>query len=150
MVCSEVDVLKIGLHLANLQRLVHGIRERWRQQGELAGLNEGELGKLAADLGLMESNLNRLVSRAPNAADFLHRQLAVLGVTRTDVDRTSTGAGTRYGTHVRLLQPQAALRARSRRSTRRFRMAGLLSKCRSPWISRQQPPLKSSETIGQP
>jgi hypothetical protein len=81
----------IDLNLANLQRLIHGIRERWRQQGELAGLNKGELDKLAADLGLATSDLNHVISRGPNAADLLHRRLAVLGITRADVERTASG-----------------------------------------------------------
>ncbi len=81
----------VDLHLANLQRFVHGLRERWRQRGELAALNESELQKLASGLGLTSSDLNRLVDCVPDAADLLHKRLNVLGITRADVERVAPG-----------------------------------------------------------
>jgi uncharacterized protein YjiS (DUF1127 family) len=84
-------MLGVDLHLANLQRFVQGMRERWRQRSELAALNEAEFGKIAGDLGLTSSDLNRLVDRGPGAADLLYKRLDVLGITRADAERVASG-----------------------------------------------------------
>ena len=84
-------MLSIDLHLANLQRLVEGLRVRWRQRGELAGLDRAELDKLASDLGLTAGEVQHLVDLGPDASALLHRRLSVLGITRADIERVAPG-----------------------------------------------------------
>lgn len=84
-------MLNVDLHLANLQRLVHGLRERWRERGELAALNEAELDRLAADLRLVSSDLNQLVDLGPDTTELLYGRLDALSITRADVERMVPG-----------------------------------------------------------
>lgn len=84
-------MLHVDLHLANLQRLVERLRDRWRQRGELAAMDGSELERLAAELGMTSRDIHHLVGLGPDAAALLYCRLAALGITRADVERVAPG-----------------------------------------------------------
>jgi uncharacterized protein YjiS (DUF1127 family) len=88
---KEAGMSHIDLHLANLQRLVERLRDRWRQRGELAALDRTELDRLAADLGMTSRDVEHLVELGPDSAELLYRRLAALGMTRAEVERIAPG-----------------------------------------------------------
>lgn len=64
---------------------------RWREQMELSQLPEGEVGRIAHELGLSEDELTNLAAKGPHASDLLYERMNALGVSRTDVDRMGWG-----------------------------------------------------------
>lgn len=84
-------MLSVHLHLANLQRFVDRLRDRWSQRGELAALYGTELERLAKQLGMTPRGVHQLVDFGPDAVALLYRRLATLGITRADVERIASG-----------------------------------------------------------
>lgn len=64
---------------------------RWREQMELSRLPEGEVGRIAHELGLTEDELTSLTAKGPHAADLLYERMHALGISRADVDRLGWG-----------------------------------------------------------
>jgi hypothetical protein len=63
-----------------LRHSCHGALERWRARSELAGCSAGELGRIAADVGLSGEELRRLRLRDFGPSELLPRRLQLLGV----------------------------------------------------------------------
>lgn len=60
---------------------------RWRDRLELSRLPDGELDRVAHELGLSADELTALAAKGPHASDLLYDRMQALGVTRADVDR---------------------------------------------------------------
>lgn len=64
---------------------------RWRDQMELSRLPNGELDRVAHELGLSGEELIELAAAGPHAADLLYERMRAIGVSRADVDRLGWG-----------------------------------------------------------
>jgi hypothetical protein len=64
----------------------------WMRKGsassELKCCGEGEVERIAKDVGVCAAELRRLMSRGPEAADLLLRRMAALDLDRNEVSRT--------------------------------------------------------------
>jgi hypothetical protein len=74
-----------------VETLLARVRDWWRAQNELAGINPGELDRVAADLGMSAGALKGLVARGPDAANLLYERMQALGISRADVDHAAQG-----------------------------------------------------------
>jgi hypothetical protein len=74
-----------------VEALLTRVRDWWRRQGELSGLDDKELGRVAAELGMSTSVLEDLVERGPEAAHNLYERLRALGLSKADVDAAAHG-----------------------------------------------------------
>jgi hypothetical protein len=63
----------------------------WRRPDEFGALPQGEMQRMAGELGLSSQDLAALAARGPHAADLLYQRMAVLGIARADVDRVAFG-----------------------------------------------------------
>jgi hypothetical protein len=73
-----------------LARLRARIRDWW-MRGELDRLDQRELQRVGAELGLTASDLRDLAARGPEAAALLAQRMTALGLTRSDVERAALG-----------------------------------------------------------
>ena len=64
---------------------------RWREQRELSQLPEGEVGRIAHELGMSGEELAAIAAKGPHAADLLYERMHALGISRADVDRLGWG-----------------------------------------------------------
>jgi hypothetical protein len=69
-----------------VETLLARVRDWWRAQNELAGINPDELARVAGDLGMSAGALKGLVARGPDAANLLYERMRALGISRADVD----------------------------------------------------------------
>jgi hypothetical protein len=74
-----------------VETLLARVRDWWRAQNELAGINPGELDRVAADLGMSARALKGLVARGPDAANLLYERMHALGISKADVDHAAQG-----------------------------------------------------------
>ena len=74
-----------------VETLLVRVRDWWRAQNELDGINPGELDRVAADLGMSARALKGLVARGPDAANLLYERMQALGISRADVDSAANG-----------------------------------------------------------
>ena len=74
-----------------VETLLVRVRDWWRAQNELDGINPGELDRVAADLGMSAGALKGLVARGPDAANLLYERMQALGISRADVDSAANG-----------------------------------------------------------
>jgi hypothetical protein len=74
-----------------VETLLVRVRDWWRAQHELDGINPGELDRVAADLGMSARALKGLVARGPEAANLLYERMRALGISRADVDSAANG-----------------------------------------------------------
>jgi hypothetical protein len=74
-----------------VETLLVRVRDWWRTQNELAGINPGELDRVAADLGMSAGALKGLVARGPDAANLLYERMHALGISKADVDHAAQG-----------------------------------------------------------
>jgi hypothetical protein len=78
---------KAARAISHLSRL----GEWWRGRSELDAMDQGELERIAGDLGMSGPELKELAARGPHAADQLHERMHLLGLTRADVERLAHG-----------------------------------------------------------
>lgn len=74
-----------------VETLLARVRDWWRTQNELAGINPCELDRVAADLGMSAGALKGLVARGPDAANLLYERMHALGISKADVDHAAQG-----------------------------------------------------------
>ena len=74
-----------------VETLLVRVRDWWRAQNELAGINRDELDRVAGDLGMTTRDLEDLVTRGPEATDLLYERMGALGISRADVGRAAGG-----------------------------------------------------------
>jgi hypothetical protein len=74
-----------------LETLLTRARDWWRRQNELSGLDDKELGRIAAELGMSSTALKDLVERGPHAAHNLYERMQVLGLSKAHVDAAADG-----------------------------------------------------------
>ena len=70
--------------------LVH-MRDWWQSHGLAVDLASHDLERVASDLGISVGDLEMLMSKGPDAADFLYERMHALGITRADVERNAAG-----------------------------------------------------------
>jgi hypothetical protein len=75
-----------------VETLLTRVRNWWHRQTELCGLDDKELGRVAAELGMSANALEELVDRGPDAADNLYERMRALGLSKADVDAAAHGA----------------------------------------------------------
>jgi hypothetical protein len=75
-----------------VETLLARVRDWWRRQSELSYLDDKELGRVAAELGMSSNALEDLVERGPEAAHNLYERMRVLGLSKADVDAAAHGA----------------------------------------------------------
>jgi hypothetical protein len=75
-----------------VETLLTRVRDWWRRQGELSYLDDKELARVAAELGMSANALEDLVERGPDAAHNLYERMRALGLSKTDVDAAAHGA----------------------------------------------------------
>jgi hypothetical protein len=75
-----------------VETLLERVRDWWRRQRELSYLDDKELGRVAAELGMSSNTLEDLVERGPGAAHNLYERMRVLGLSKADVDAAALGA----------------------------------------------------------
>jgi len=67
--------------------------QRWREKllgsNDLLGCDSSEVGRIAGEFGMTSSDLRRLAAQGPQSADLLYRRMAVLGLSKVDVERVS-------------------------------------------------------------
>jgi hypothetical protein len=71
--------------------LLARVRDWWRRQEELRALDDKEIGRVAADLGMSTHTLRDLIARGPHAADLLYQRMNALGISKADIDRAAQG-----------------------------------------------------------
>jgi hypothetical protein len=74
-----------------VETLLARVREWWRRQSELTYLDDKELGRVAAELGMSANALEDLVERGPEAAHNLYERMRALGLSKADVDVAAHG-----------------------------------------------------------
>ena len=72
-------------HVA-VEALLTGVRDWWRRQDELSHVDDKELGRVTAELGMSSNALEDLVERGPDAAHHLYERMQALGLSKADVD----------------------------------------------------------------
>ena len=73
----------------SVELLLTRVRDWWRRQNELRGLDPRELARVAEELGMSVGALEDLVARGPDAASHLYERMHALGLSKTDVDNTA-------------------------------------------------------------
>ncbi|MFM9942733.1 MAG: hypothetical protein ACKVP7_24925 [Hyphomicrobiaceae bacterium] len=74
---------------SKLRQIATRLAEWWARppgQSELDGVSAEEVARMAADLGLSASDLERLAARDNAASLLLYRRLAQLGLSREDIE----------------------------------------------------------------
>ena len=74
-----------------VEALLVRVRDWWRAQNELAGINLDELDRVAGDLGMSAGALKGLVARGPDTANLLYERMHALGISKADVDHAAQG-----------------------------------------------------------
>ncbi len=74
-----------------VETLLMRIRDWWRRQNELSKLDDREIGRVAAELGMSANALEELVEHGPDAAAHLYERMAVLGLSKEDIDAAAQG-----------------------------------------------------------
>jgi hypothetical protein len=82
--------VSMSTHTA-VETLLVRVRDWWRAQNELAGINRDELDRVAGELGMSAGALKGLVARGPDAANLLYERMHALGISRADVDSAANG-----------------------------------------------------------
>jgi len=77
-------------HVA-VEVLLTRVRDWWRRQNELSGVDPKELERVAADLGMSTNALKDLAARGPDAANLLYERMHALGISKADVDSAANG-----------------------------------------------------------
>jgi hypothetical protein len=75
-----------------VETLLMRVRDWWRRQTELSGLDDKELVRVAAELGMSPNALEDLVERGSDAAHNLYERLRALGLSKADVDDAAHSA----------------------------------------------------------
>ena len=70
---------------ASVESLLSRVRDWWRRQNELSGLDPKELERVAHELGMSASALEDLVARGPDAASHLYERMHALGLSKAEV-----------------------------------------------------------------
>ena len=76
---------------ASVESLLSRVRDWWRRQNELSGLDSKELERVARELGMSASALEDLVARGPDAASHLYERMHALGLSKADVEHAAMG-----------------------------------------------------------
>jgi hypothetical protein len=76
---------------AAVAALLGRVRDWWRRQNELSGLDPKELARVAGELGMSTNALEDLAARGPDAADLLYERMRALGISKVDVDHAAQG-----------------------------------------------------------
>ena len=87
-----------------VETLLARVRDWWRAQNELAGINPEELARVAADLGMSARALKGLVARGPDAANLLYERMQALGHIESGRGSCRPGCVARSPKDVRMLQ----------------------------------------------
>lgn len=74
-----------------VEALLVQFRDWWQSRGSLAGIAAHDLERIANDLGMSAADLEDMMTRGPQAADFLHERMRALGLSRADVERNAVG-----------------------------------------------------------
>jgi hypothetical protein len=74
-----------------VETLLTRVRDWWRRRNELAGLDDKELQRVAAELGMSTHTLEDLVKRGPDAAHNLYERMRALGLSKADVEAAAQG-----------------------------------------------------------
>jgi hypothetical protein len=77
--------------LGAVETLLTRLRDRWRRRNELGGLDDKELQRVAAELGMSTNTLEDLVKRGPDAAHNLYERMRALGLSKADVEAAAHG-----------------------------------------------------------
>jgi hypothetical protein len=77
--------------LGAVETLLTQIRDWWRRRNELGRLDDKELQRVAAELGMSTNTLEDLVQRGPDAAHNLCERMQALGLSKADVDAAAHG-----------------------------------------------------------
>lgn len=74
-----------------VETLLTRVRDWWRRRSELSHLDDRELGRVAAELGISTEALEDLVERGADAAHNLYERMRALGLSKADVDAAAHG-----------------------------------------------------------
>ena len=77
--------------LGAVETLLTRVRDWWRRRNELGGLDDKELQRVAAELGMSTNTLEDLVQRGPDAAHNLYERMRALGLSKADVEAAAQG-----------------------------------------------------------
>ena len=77
--------------LKAVEDFIARLRTWWQHSNELRNMDRREVDRIAADLGMTARDLEDLAARGPHAAELLHRRLAALGLSQSDIERTTLG-----------------------------------------------------------
>ena len=77
--------------LGAVETLLTRVRDWWRRRNELGGLDDKELQRIAAELGMSTHALEDLVQRGPDAAHNLYERMRALGLSKADVEAAAHG-----------------------------------------------------------
>jgi hypothetical protein len=77
--------------LGAVETLLTRVRDWWRRRNELGGLDDKELQRVAAELGMSTNTLEDLVKRGPDAAHNLYERMRALGLSKADVEAAADG-----------------------------------------------------------
>jgi hypothetical protein len=75
----------------SVETLLVRVCDWWRRQSELSHLDDKELRRVAAELGMSSNALEDLVERGPDAAHNLYERMQALGLSKADVDAAAYG-----------------------------------------------------------
>src|SRR5947209_5170329 len=73
------------------QSFMNRLRHWWREAHDLEGLSRDELSRMAGEFGMTGNELEALAANGAHGADLLYERMQVLGLTRTDIERTASG-----------------------------------------------------------
>jgi hypothetical protein len=74
-----------------VETLLTRVRDWWRRRNELGGLDDEELRRVAAELGMSTNTLEDLAKRGPDAAHNLYERMRALGLSKADVEAAAHG-----------------------------------------------------------
>jgi hypothetical protein len=77
--------------LGAVETLLTRVRDWWRRRNELGGLDDKEVQRVAAELGMSTNTLEDLVQRGPDAAHNLYERMRALGLSKADVEAAAHG-----------------------------------------------------------
>jgi hypothetical protein len=77
--------------LGAVETLLTRVRDWWRRRNELGGLDDKEVQRVAAELGMSTNTLEDLVQRGPDAAHNLYERMRALGLSKADVEAAAQG-----------------------------------------------------------
>jgi hypothetical protein len=76
---------------ARASGLLTRLADWWSARSELSAMPPEDVHRIAHDIGIGADDLRALAARGPGAADLLYERMAVMGLSRADVDRLAPG-----------------------------------------------------------